>query len=141
MIAPKYTLPRQKVAIGWSIGILFFCLAGLFCRKFVIAFANSNTLPDCSFHNITGYLCPACGNTRAVLSLLQGHFFRSFGYNPMIPVLALVLLGLYAELVCYACGKRVRIVPRSNIFLFATIGAILFYDIVRNFFPSLTLCL
>ncbi len=141
MMVAKPSLSQQKAAIGWSSGILAACLVGLLCREFVVDLANSDILPDCSFHTITGCLCPACGNTRAVLALLHGHFFRSFGYNPMMPVLTLVLLGLYAELVCCACGKRVRIIPRSNALLFTVVGVILFYDVIRNFFPSLTLCL
>ena len=97
-------------------------------------------LPQCRFHQLTGFLCPACGNTRAVLALLQGHPLRSIGYNPMIFTLFAALTCLYAELVCTAVGKPRRILPRSNALLFLTVGIVLGYDIVRNFFPAITLC-
>ena len=58
----------------------------------------------------------------------------------MIFTLFAALVCLYAELVCTAVGKPRRILPRSNALLFLTVGIVLGYDIVRNFFPAITLC-
>ena len=48
----------------------------------------------CSFKNITGWYCPGCGGTRAVISLLNGHFFKCICYHPIVFYLAL-LIGIY----------------------------------------------
>lgn len=105
----------RRLAAGWSIG-LGLGAAVLLC------------------------LHQPLGHWLAVLPLLQGHPLRSIGYNPMIFTLFAALTCLYAELVCTAVGKPRRILPRSNALLFLTVGIVLGYDIVRNFFPAITLC-
>ena len=35
----------------------------------------------CLFHELTGFYCPGCGGTRAVLALLAGHPVLSFLYH------------------------------------------------------------
>ena len=59
----------------------------------------------------------------------------------MILTLTTVLAVLYAETVCLALEKPVRLLPRSNALLFTVVGTVLGYDIIRNFFPWMTLCL
>lgn len=41
--------------------------------------------PGCLFKEVTGYDCPGCGGTRAVVALLQGHILESFCYHPIVP--------------------------------------------------------
>lgn len=41
-------------------------------------------LPPCLFHTLTGFSCPGCGCTRAVIALLQGDILQSICYNPGI---------------------------------------------------------
>ena len=125
---------------GWSIGLGLGAAVLLCLHQPLGHWLAVLPLPQCRFHQLTGFLCPACGNTRAVLALLQGHPLRSIGYNPMIFTLFAALTCLYAELVCTAVGKPRRILPRSNALLFLTVGIVLGYDIVRNFFPAITLC-
>lgn len=132
---------KRPTAIGISLAAPLCILTIILCRNGITALAESASFPDCTFHRLTGYLCPACGNTRAVLELLHGHIFRSLGYNPMILTLTTVLAVLYAETVCLALGKPVQLLPRSNALLFTVVGTVLGYDIIRNFFPWMTLCL
>ena len=47
-------------------------------------------LPGCFLYQFTGWYCPACGGTRAVLLLLTGHPLRSLICHPAVPYLALV---------------------------------------------------
>ena len=130
----------RRLAAGWSIGLGLGAAVLLCLHQPLGHWLAVLPLPQCRFHQFTGFLCPACGNTRAVLALLQGHPLRSIGYNPMIFTLFAALTCLYAELVCTAVGKPRRILPRSNALLFLTVGIVLGYDIVRNFFPAITLC-
>jgi hypothetical protein len=47
-------------------------------------------LPGCFLYRLTGWYCPACGGTRAVLQLLAGHPLQSFICHPVVPYLAFV---------------------------------------------------
>lgn len=132
---------ERKKAAACCLLLLAAGIVLLLLRNAITAFAHSDAFPDCTFRRLTGWLCPACGNTRAGLEILHGHFFRAFGYNPMMPLVVLVLGLLYGETVLTAFGKRVRLFPRSNLLLFTGIGIVLVYDVVRNFFPEITLCL
>lgn len=55
----------------------------------------------CPFHWLTGYPCPSCGGTRAVLALLQGDWQRALLLNPG-------LLLLLAGIAAYAAWGIVR---------------------------------
>ncbi len=48
----------------------------------------------CRFLAVTGFYCPGCGCTRAVRSILHGHFLLSFLYNPAV-LYGVVLWLLY----------------------------------------------
>lgn len=132
---------EQKRARIWCALVTAVLLSVLLFHQVLAGLLADAVLPSCRFYQLTGFLCPSCGNTRAVQALLTGHLLQSFGYNPMIPVLALTLFILYIELVFCACGRRIRLLPRSNTLLFSVLGVVLGYDILRNFFPQMTLCL
>lgn len=90
--------------------------------------------PPCQFYRIFHLYCPGCGNTRSVISLLNFNVVSSIKYNITPVVLGIIILAFYIELAAYAFGRRVRIVPRKNAFLFSVAGSMLIYYIVRNFF-------
>lgn len=46
----------------------------------------------CTFFKATGYYCPGCGGTRAVICLIDGHLLDSLIYHPLI----IYLSGIYA---------------------------------------------
>jgi hypothetical protein len=58
--------------------------------KSVFHFDLVRLIPLCSFYIGTGYYCPGCGGTRAVLALLRGEILRSLFYHPVVPYAALV---------------------------------------------------
>lgn len=95
--------------------------------------------PACSFHSITGWFCPGCGNTRAVLALLQFDLLTSIGYN-ILPLLAGVLAaGFYLEMILWAFDRPHIIVPRRPWFWWPFGAVLAVYFVVRNFVPWLTL--
>lgn len=63
----------------------------------------------CLFHELTGFYCPGCGGTRAVLALLAGHPVLSFLYHPLVPYCALVGPGLCGFLCHILENKRSQV--------------------------------
>lgn len=49
----------------------------------------------CSFHDITGWLCPGCGGQRAFYYLLHGEILTAFQHNVLIVILLPILLFCY----------------------------------------------
>jgi hypothetical protein len=63
--------------------ILFLLLVGL-GSTMALAFRNSIQGPElCLFKHATGWPCPSCGSTRAVVHLWHGHFWQSLTTNPL----------------------------------------------------------
>lgn len=78
----------------YVIGLVFLCV-------FIIGIVLYNVLqPDianaktCVFNNATGYYCPGCGGTRALISFVKGNFVRSFMYHPVVPY-AGIIYGIF----------------------------------------------
>lgn len=57
-------------------------LGGSMLYKFQLK--NYMALPECMIYRMTGIYCPACGGTRAVLSLLEGKIAESLWYHPAV---------------------------------------------------------
>lgn len=69
---------------SWIRIILYFILFVSFIIIPTSYFIN-NTI--CHFHNITGYLCPTCGVTRAFSSILHFNIINAFSYHPLFTIL------------------------------------------------------
>lgn len=65
----------------------------------------------CPFHAMTGWPCPTCGATRAVLALARGEFVAALRLNPLVGVgaLAAVPYVAYASVVSLLGLPRCRI--------------------------------
>lgn len=92
----------------------------------------AGVFPPCAFNQITGKLCPACGNTRGVLALLQGDVLTSLRYNITPVIISLLFLLLYIERLLSALGKNVRILPRKTGFWVVFLVGMFFYYLIRN---------
>ena len=93
-------------------------------------------LPECQFYKWTGLYCPGCGDTRAVIALMNGDILLSLRQNALIVVLILVLAALYIELLLKVVFEKRFKSPVFNL-KFLWIFLILFavYSVVRNFIP------
>ena len=60
--------------------VLFFIFAFLYF-KFLYKYIS---IPECPIHKYLGFFCPACGCTRALISLINLDLIQSFLYNPII---------------------------------------------------------
>ncbi len=92
---------------------------------------------SCASKTMLGIYCPACGNTRAVLSLLRGDVLSSLHYNATIIILLLIGLIFYVELVARVFNKKLIIFPRRPLFVCIMLAVMLIYYVLRNFVPFL----
>lgn len=80
----KLGIAGAGIAAAILLPVAYFCDPG-----------NCVFLPKCMFHEVTGFYCPGCGNTRALHALLHGHIIQSLHYNLLlIPTLLTVLVLL-----------------------------------------------
>lgn len=93
--------------------------------------------PACPFYTLTGLYCPACGNTRSVLSLLRGDVLSALRYSIIPPLCALLGIFLYLELVLWCCGRHRKLLPRKGAFWITSGALLLLYFIGRNLVPFL----
>jgi hypothetical protein len=73
------------------------CLLGYSWLMFVLfSYGNTNStdIKVCIFRNITGIPCPACGSSRAIVSLIHGNIVSSLLTNPFGIIIATVMLVL-----------------------------------------------
>lgn len=135
MKRPFPRIPRRTAAIAASILFPLCAAAAVLCRGAIASLAAG--FPRCPLRMLTGWWCPACGNTHSVLSLLSGNLIDALRYNVAPPLLGIILLFLFAELVCFAAGHPRRILPRTGWLWFPLLGCVLLWYLLRNLFPAL----
>lgn len=120
---------------------LYKSLLLLFAAGILLGIPASKWLPvyieyakPCVFYARAGFYCPGCGGTRAVLSLLQGHWIESFRYHPV--VLYTFLLFLW-----YLISNTIEIFSKGKIpiamklkvrYLWVALGIILIQWLLKN---------
>ncbi len=130
---------KKRITAGSAAVILLVSVLLLFLSgDFLIELSRS--FPECQFYRKTGFLCPACGNTRSIRAILRGDFIRSIGYNATPVLLIIFAASFYIELAACACGVNIRIIPRRYWFLAVVMISLPLYYILRNVLPFLTLC-
>lgn len=131
---------REKRMTAGTLVIIFPVVFLLLFLKRAFFIRLSGLFPVCPFYKRTGFLCPACGNTRSVRALLNGNLLESVGYNVTPFLLITFIVMLYIELAAYTFGARLYIIPRRYWFLTVFMILLILYYILRNFVPFLTLC-
>lgn len=117
---------RHRNILLLSAGIL------LFLTLYCIAAKNGYSLP-CLFYQITGLMCPGCGNSRAALALLRLDIAAAFSYNPLFPLEFFYLLWVYARCCkAYLQGRRFSYTPACPVMDILILAAILLWWILRN---------
>lgn len=87
----------------------------------------------CPIHAITGLYCPGCGVTRMCVALLRLDLPGAWRANPILMLLAPVLVGLLLKLgAAYVCTGRVWPTQGENILVWAVVGVLLVFGVLRN---------
>ena len=111
-------IKRDAVLLG--IGILYYI------------FITGRAVP-CIFRKITGFLCPGCGITRAILAAVRLDFAKAFAYNQftfiVLPVLAYIIVKNDYVFVRYGNRKLSRF---DNILIFICIAGAVMFAVLRN---------
>ena len=100
----------------------------------------ASLIPKCTFHTVTGYYCPGCGATRAVLAFVHGHPLISLFYHPFITFIA-VLGGWFmvSQTIERLSGHRLRVALHyRGIYLVLTLVLIFGNWIFKDAFLLLT---
>lgn len=71
--------------------MLIACLAGFIYLFYSIQKEQQETVGVCIIKNVTGYACPSCGTTRAVLLLFEGKITDSLLLNPFGILVAIIM--------------------------------------------------
>ena len=92
-------------------------------------------MPKCPFKLLTGLDCPACGNQRALHSILHGEISEAFHYNPFF-ILSLPYLVLLVVSCRTKSGILVKIrgFVQSRIVVSVYVIAICCWWVLRNAF-------
>ncbi|MGY0504877.1 DUF2752 domain-containing protein [Luteimonas sp. e5] len=84
---------QRRLAMAGGGGMLIAAAAGLAVFRRFDPNLDVNPFFPCSFHALTGLWCPGCGGTRALHALAHGDVARALAYNPLVPVLLVLMLG------------------------------------------------
>lgn len=117
--------------IGW---ILLLLVALLAAAAKLWPGLSLKSLPPCLFHLLTGFYCPGCGGTRAVISLLRGEFLTSFICHPLVLYTAVV--GgwfLISQTIARVSGRRLNIgMKYRDGYVWAALVIVIANFIVKN---------
>lgn len=111
----------RKLATILSLGMIYY----------FIVILTGFSIP-CMFYKITGYLCPSCGITRMIKSLLVLDFQSAYSYNKCLFITwpLIVIPFIFSEVKYIKTGHRN--IGKLNILLFMEIAILIIFGIIRN---------
>jgi hypothetical protein len=95
--------------------------------------AETPFFPKCPTYTLLGLQCPGCGSTRALHQFLHGNWNAAFRLNPVVPLLAPVLIySIAVEALRQAIGDRCWLRPVSDRVLLFIAILLIGFGVVRN---------
>lgn len=114
-----------------NIGIILFAAAVFFITARGVDLHQM--IPICFLYRLTGYYCPGCGGTRAVVALLHGHPLQSLRCHPLVGYGACLLSAFWLrktlELIT---KKRLEIIRLKPLYLYAALAIVVLQWIAKN---------
>ena len=97
-----------------------------------ITFANNFiTIPKCPIYTHFGLYCPACGGTRAIISLFHFNLIESIKYNPVV-IYTFITTTIYLIIETINRVLHKNKVVKWNIFIKIGLILLLFNWIIQN---------
>jgi len=94
--------------------------------------SRSPFYPACSFHRLTGLLCPGCGSLRAWHQLLHGRLAAAFHFNALL-VLSLPWLGWLAARSVIRLSRNQPVAAGIRpVWLWCALAVALAFGVLRN---------
>lgn len=118
---------KQKMLIEVQICIFLF----VFLLYIVLNTDMIKFIPRCFFYNNFGLLCPACGGTRFMISVLNFEFIKAFYIHPIFFLLAMYLTILnISYIINIMFNKKIHLFRGWHIVLWGVL--LLIFTIFRN---------
>ena len=85
----------------------------------------------CLFHELTGLLCPGCGVTRMIFSLINFDIAKAFHYNPLVFIL---LIGYILYIIINIISLKIfkKEIHLSNKWTYIILVIVILFGILRN---------
>lgn len=95
-----------------------------------------NLIAGCAYNKLTGLLCPTCGGTRCVCSILDGRFYDAMRYNILVFVIIVYFLIVnLIYIINTIFNKKILIILYPKWWHSILIGIIIIlFTIFRNIF-------
>lgn len=130
---------KERIKLEHNLYIIGLCLP---CMGAVIYVAG-RILPaeilgkfyiPCILHQVTGLYCPGCGGTRAVETLLEGKFFISFLYHPVVLYAAAVYIWfMISHTIEKLSGRRYKVgMHYRHLYIYLAFAVIIINTAVKD---------
>jgi len=127
---------RQRLLINYCLinGIL---LLLLLTYLIVLRFTDPtplSILTQCPAHTFFGIYCPGCGGTRAIKSILTGHWIQAFICNPAVTLFSFLFV-IYDVRILMAILYNCPTLPWPKRWMWISLSAIFLVNfLIRNYF-------
>lgn len=127
----NHTGSRWAVTIP---AILLLATLAIFLRNSDIT-APSRLLPKCSFHVLTGWHCPGCGNTRAAHAILHGDAAGAIRQNAVFVIgLPFLLFWAFRSWMGWVYPGRLGALPFRwhPGYTYTIVAVVVVFGVIRN---------
>lgn len=109
---------------------------GLMVATFISYFNISilDLIPKCPLYEKTGYYCPGCGGTRAIIAISKGRILESLYYHPFVAYMLIYYIVYETSYVLNTVTHgKVRGLCFCPLYFYIGIGIVVVQCIVKNF--------
>lgn len=95
--------------------------------------SNQFFFPVCPFRAITGFVCPGCGSTRGLHSLVHGDIVGAFEFNPLLILsLPFLLFALVRYTTAAVTGRPPKVNRLDAKYIWMVFVVIMCFWVFRN---------
>jgi len=127
----------NQTARKWAVtipGLLLLATLALYLRNTDLA-SPSRLAPRCSFHVLTGWHCPGCGNTRATHALLHGDPIGAIRQNALFVMgFPFLLFWAFRSWMHWVYPQRIQDLPirwRPS-YTYTIVAVVVLFGVLRN---------